>query len=197
MQRYKTVPDYLAGHDEWRSVLERVRAVMKASELEETVKWGAPCYTLNGKNLVGLVAFKDFVSIWFHQGALLRDEHGVLVNAQEGRTKAMRQWRVRSEDEIDETILRDYVRETIENQRQGREIKVDRNKPLQIPDELAAAMEDDPDILNRFEALSPGKRREYAEYIAEAKRAETKVKRLEKIVPMILAGHGLHDKYRK
>lgn len=191
------MPDYLAGHDEWRSVLERVRAVMKASELEETVKWGAPCYTLNGKNLVGLVAFKDFVSIWFHQGALLRDEHGVLVNAQEGRTKAMRQWRVRSEDEIDETILRDYVRETIENQRQGREIKVDRNKPLQIPDELAAAMEDDPDILNRFEALSPGKRREYAEYIAEAKRAETKVKRLEKIVPMILAGHGLHDKYRK
>lgn len=197
MQRYQTVPDYLAGHDEWRSVLERVRAVMKASELEETVKWGAPCYTLNGKNLVGLVAFKDFVSIWFHQGALLRDEHGVLVNAQEGRTKAMRQWRVRSEDEIDETILRAYVRETIENQRQGREIKADRNKPLQIPDELAAAMEDDPDILNRFEALSPGKRREYAEYIAEAKRAETKVKRLEKIVPMILAGHGLHDKYRK
>ncbi len=197
MQRYKTVPDYLAGHDEWRSVLERVRAVMKASELEETVKWGAPCYTLNGKNLVGLVAFKDFVSIWFHQGALLRDEHGVLVNAQEGRTKAMRQWRVRSEDEIDETILRAYVRETIENQRQGREIKADRNKPLQIPGELAAAMADDPDILDRFEALSPGKRREYAEYIAEAKRAETKIKRLEKIVPMILAGHGLHDKYRK
>lgn len=197
MQRYKTVPDYLAGHDEWRPVLERLRAVMKASELEETVKWGAPCYTLDGKNLIGLAAFKDFVSIWFHQGALLRDQHGVLVNAQEGRTKAMRQWRVRCEDEIDESTLRAYVKESIENQRQGREIKADRNKPLQIPGELAAAMADDPDLLDRFEALSPGKRREYADYIAEAKRAETKIKRLEKIVPMILAGLGLHDKYRK
>ena len=191
------MPDYLAGHDEWRPVLERLRAVMKASELEETVKWGAPCYTLDGKNLIGLAAFKDFVSIWFHQGALLRDEHGVLVNAQEGRTKAMRQWRVRCEDEIDETTLRAYVKESIENQRQGREIKADRNKPLQIPGELAAAMADDPDLLDRFEALSTGKRREYADYIAEAKRAETKIKRLEKIVPMILAGLGLHDKYRK
>lgn len=191
------MPDYLAGHDEWRPVLERLRAVMKASELEETVKWGAPCYTLDGKNLIGLAAFKDFVSIWFHQGALLRDQHGVLVNAQEGRTKAMRQWRVRCEDEIDESTLRAYVKESIENQRQGREIKADRNKPLQIPGELAAAMADDPDLLDRFEALSPGKRREYADYIAEAKRAETKIKRLEKIVPMILAGLGLHDKYRK
>ena len=130
MQRFKTVVDYLVGHEEWRPVLERLRAVMNDSELDETVKWGAPCYTLNGKNLIGLGAFKDFVSIWFHQGALLRDEHGVLVNAQEGRTRALRQWRVRNEDEIDEALLRTYVEESIENQRQGREIK---GRPEQTP----------------------------------------------------------------
>lgn len=197
MQRYKTVPDYLAGHGEWRPMLDRLRAVMNESGLEETVKWGAPCYTLNGKNLVGLVAFKDFVSIWFHQGALLRDERGVLVNAQEGRTKALRQWRLQSEDEIDEVLLRAYVKETIENQRQGREIKADRNKPLQIPDELARALSEHQKARERFDALSLGKRREYADHIAEAKREETRTRRIEKIMPMILAGHGLHDKYKK
>ena len=197
MQRFKSVPDYLAGHGEWKPVLERLRAVMNESGLEETVKWGAPCYTLNGKNLVGLAAFKEFVSVWFHQGALLRDERGVLVNAQEGRTKALRQWRFRSEDEIDEALLRAYVEETIENQRQGKEIKADRNKPLQIPDELARTLSEPGEAGERFNALSPGKRREYAEYIAEAKREETRVRRIGKIMPMILAGRGLHDKYRK
>ena len=196
MQRYKTVPEYLEAHVEWRPVLERLRAVMNEAELVETVKWGAPCYTCQGKNLVGLAAFKDFVSIWFHQGALLRDERGILVNAQEGRTKALRQWRIRHEDEIDEALLRSYVEESIENQRQGREIKANRNKPLQVPDELAAVLADNADVRERFDALSPGKRREYAEHIAEAKRAETRIKRLEKIRPMILAGQGLHDKYR-
>ncbi len=197
MQRFKTVVDYLVGHEEWRPVLERLRAVMNDSELDETVKWGAPCYTLNGKNLIGLGAFKDFVSIWFHQGALLRDEHGVLVNAQEGRTRALRQWRVRNEDEIDEALLRTYVEESIENQRQGREIKADRNKPLQIPDDLATALSADPMARERFDALSPGKKREYAEHIAEARQEETRKRRLDKVIPMILAGHGLHDKYRK
>ena len=191
-----TVPEYLEAHAEWRSVLDRLRTVVAESELKETVKWGAPCYTFQGKNLIGLAAFKDFVSIWFHQGALLRDECGVLVNAHEGRTKALRQWRIRTEDEIDERLLRSYVEESIENQRQGREIKADRNKPLEIPDELAAVLAENQDLHERFDALSPGKRREFAEHVAEAKREETRKKRLEKILPMILAGQGLHDKYR-
>ncbi len=196
MKRYKTVPEYLEAHAEWRSVLDRLRAVMTESELEETVKWGAPCYTFQGKNLIGLAAFKDFVSIWFHQGALLHDDRGVLVNAQEGRTKALRQWRIRTEDEIDERLLRSYVEESIENQRQGREIKADRNKPVEIPDELASVLAENADLRERFDALSPGKRRAFAEHVAEAKREETRIRRLEKILPMIQAGQGLHDKYR-
>ena len=196
MKRFKTVPEYLEAHAGWRTVLDRLRAVVTESELEETVKWGAPCYTFQGKNLIGLAAFKDFVSIWFHQGALLRDDRGVLVNAQEGRTKALRQWRIRTEDEIDEGLLRSYIEESIENQRQGREIKADRNKPLEIPDELASVLAKSADLRERFDALSPGKRREYTEHVAEAKREETRNKRTEKILPMILAGQGLHDKYR-
>ncbi len=197
MQRYKSVEDYLDGHAEWRSLLESLRAIMNACEVEETVKWGQPCYTHAGKNVVGIGAFKEFVSVWFFQGALLRDEQGVLVNAQEGRTRAMRQWRFQAAEEIDEPMLRAYVDESIENQRQGKAIKAEKKKPVEVPDELAGALAEDLDAGEQFNALTPGKQREYAEYIAEAKRAETRARRLEKILPMIRAGHGLNDKYKK
>lgn len=197
MQRYKTVEDYLDGHGEWRSVLERLRAILNGCEVEETVKWGQPCYTHGGKNVAGIGAFREFVSVWFFQGALLRDDHGVLVNAQEGKTRAMRQWRFQSADEIDEPLLRAYVEESVENQRQGREIKAQRNKKVEVPDELARALADHRDAVARFNALTPGKQREYADYIADAKKEETRLKRLEKIMPMILAGRGLNDRYKK
>lgn len=197
MQRYKTVEDYLDGHETWRPLLERLRALLNECEVEETVKWGQPCYTHEGKNVAGIGAFKEFVSVWFFQGALLRDEHGVLVNAQEGKTKAMRQWRFQSVDAIDEPLLRAYVEEAVENQRQGREIKAKRNKPVEVPDELATALAERRDAGARFDALTPGRRREYADYIADAKREETRLKRIEKVMPMILAGHGLNDKYKK
>ena len=83
---------------------------------------------MHGKNVVGIGAFKEFVSVWFFQGALLRDEQGVLVNAQEGRTRAMRQWRFQAVEEIDEPMLRAYVAESIENQRQGKAIKAEKEK---------------------------------------------------------------------
>lgn len=197
MQRFKTVEDYLDGHGEWRPLLERLRTILNGCGVEETVKWGIPCYTHGGKNVASIGAFKDFVSVWFFQGALLRDEKGILVNAQEGKTRAMRQWRFQSVEEVDEPLLRAYVDEAIENQRRGKEIKAQRNKPVEMPDVLANALKDDRNAGARFEALTPGRRREYADYIADAKREETRLKRLEKIMPMILAGHGLNDKYKK
>ena len=197
MQRYTSVEDYLDGHVEWRSLLERLRAVMKECEVEETVKWGQPCYTHSGKNVAGIGAFKEFVSVWFFQGALLRDEQGVLVNAQEGRTKAMRQWRFQAVEEIDEPLLRAYVDESIENQRQGKAIQAEKKMPVEVPDELAGALAEDRGAGKRFDGLTPARQREYAEFITEAKRVETRVRRLKKILPMIRAGQGLNDRYKK
>ena len=93
MERYTTVPAYLDGHEDWREVLEYLRDILRETDLWETVKWGGPCYTINNKNVIGLGAFKEFVSVWFFQGVLLKDTHHVLVNAKEGKAKALRQWR--------------------------------------------------------------------------------------------------------
>lgn len=174
-----------------------MREVLNSTALEETVKWGAPCYTIDGKIVVGMAAFKSHFALWFHQGVLLSDPHGVLVNAQEGRTKALRQWRFAAKAEIKVRAIKAYVKEAIELERSGQRASVDRNKPLSVPPQLAALLAERRDAKKAFENLTQGKRREYAEYISDAKREETKQKRLLKVLPMILDGKGLNDKYRK
>ncbi|MEQ9616552.1 MAG: YdeI/OmpD-associated family protein [Phycisphaerales bacterium] len=192
----KTVDEYIACKDEWHDELVKLRKILTATEMEETVKWGAPCYTVGGKNVVGLAAFKGYVGLWFHQGALLSDPDKALVNAQDGKTKALRQWRFESSKEIKVARVKAYVKEAIELQKAGKEIKADRNKKTVVPPELAAALKKSAPAKRAFDALTPGKQREYCAHVADAKRAETKQSRVEKIVPMIKAGKGLYDKYK-
>ena len=90
MKRYKTVDDYIAGSDQWSGELAKIRGILATTDLTEEIKWGAPCYTFDGKNIVGMAGFKSYFGLWFHQGALLADDAGVLINAQEGTTRALR-----------------------------------------------------------------------------------------------------------
>lgn len=191
-----TVDDYLKKHEKWHDLLSRLRALCLDTELEETIKWGAPVYTLNGKNVVGLGAFKAHAGLWFFQGGFLRDEGQQLVNAQEGKTKALRQWRFTEGEPVNEDLVRSYIVEAIENQAAGKMIKPNTKKPLVIPAELQAALTADAQLAEQFAGFSKGKQREFADYISEAKRDATKQKRLEKIIPMIMSGIGLNDKYR-
>ena len=87
--------------------------------------------------------------------------------------------------------------EAIQNQKDGKEIKPDKKKPLIITDALKAKLEQDANLKESFESLTPGKQRDYAEYIESAQREETKMNRLVKIIPMINQGIGLNDKYKK
>ena len=197
MKRYQSVDEYIENAEQFQPELIRLREILTKTKLVETVKWGAPCYTHNGKMLVGIGSFKSYVGLWFFQGALLADKENVLINAQEGKTKAMRQWRFSSLKEIKARQITAYVREAIELQNQGREIKADRSKPVDIPPELRKALTQNRKAKSAFETLTKGKQREYTTYIADAKREETKLKRIEKILPLIEAGAGLNDKYRK
>ncbi len=186
----------MQANSEWAAELELLRKVLRDSEMEETVKWGIPTYTVNGKNVAGLGAFKSHVAVWFFQGSFLTDKHNKLINAQEGKTKGMRQWRFNNSGDIDPKMLAEYVEEAVANQKAGREIKVARNIEVVVPPELQQALDDDASLGKSFAGLTPGRQREYAAYIDDAKRATTKLSRLEKIRPMIESGVGLNDKYR-
>lgn len=189
------VTEYIGKKSAWSEELKKVRSILTQLPLEETIKWGAPYYMNNGKNIVGMAAFKNYFGIWFMQGALLKDEKKVLINAQEGKTTALRQWRFSSMDEIDADLIKTYVIEAIENEQQGKKIKPQK-KPLVIPELLQKALDANQELKEKYEAFTLGKKRDYADYISEAKREATKQSRLEKIVPMILSGVGLYDKYK-
>lgn len=195
---HKSVEDYLDARPQWTKELGLLRSIMLECGLEETVKWGEPAYLHRGKNIIGLSGFKAYVSIWFHQGCFLRDELQKLVNAQKGKTKALRQWRFKDVSAVDRDLVKAYVLEAMDNQEKGMVMKPAKRsaKPLVIPDELKKAFASDLDLSHHFEQLTLSKKREYAEYIAEAKRAETKQRRLEKIIPMIRSGVGLNDHYK-
>ncbi len=91
--------------------------------------------------MVGLGAFKRYFGLWFHQGALLKDTNKKLINAQEGKTKALRQWHITTEQAIKPTITKRYVKESIANIDKGNEIKPVRAKSVTIPGELRDALE--------------------------------------------------------
>lgn len=196
MKRHGTVDDYIQNAPSWQDELRQLRKILNSTGLEETVKWGGPCYAYRGKNVVGIGAFKSYFGLWFFQGALLADPRNVLINAQEGKTKALRQWRFQSRQEIDSRLVKAYVKEAIELLQEGVEIKPARDQMLEIPPQLKTALAQNKSAKTGFQTLTKGRQREYAEYIAEAKREDTKIKRLAKIIPMIAAGRGLNDKYR-
>jgi len=148
---------------------------------------------------VGFSAFKAWTGLWFYQGVFLKDPARKLINAQEGTTKGLRQMRFASIQEIEESreIILAYLREAIKNQKEGKAIKPERNKPVDIPEELNDVFNLNTALRDGFNALSLSKRREYAEYVGSAKLTETRKKRLEQVIPLILKGTGLNDGYRK
>ena len=197
MAKITSVEAYIEHHSHFGEAVKVLRDIINTTELEETIKWGAPVYMINGKNVIGLGAFKHHFGIWFFNGVFLKDDQNLLINAQENKTKALRQMRFTSLDDINTTAVLAYVKEAIENQKLGKEIKPERKKKaVLIPDELGSTFKSNPELLSAFNALTPGKQREYCDHIGSAKQEATRLRRLDKAVPMILSGVGLNDKYK-
>ncbi|QRM89820.1 hypothetical protein FG167_11470 [Lacinutrix sp. WUR7] len=197
MKKVYSVEEYIESNPHFAEALTILRNIITKTELNEAIKWSAPTYDLKGKNILGLGAFKKHFCIWFFNAVFLKDEAKLLVNAQE-KTKGLRQMRFTSIDEIDKHVVLAYVKEAIENQKLGREIKVVKTtkKDIVIPPELKEILDSNTSLQDAFKTLSLSKQREYCEYIGTAKREATKQSRLEKITPMIMKGVGLHDKYK-
>ncbi len=192
-----SVDQYILSKNNWVQSLNMLRELMLALEMEETVKWGMPVYCIDGKNVVGIAAFKAHIALWFHQGVFLKDKAKVLYIADEEESRAQRQWRFSNADEIEEKLelIIEYVKEAMENSRQGKVVKPLKNRPYTIPEELKQAFRNDRDLKKAFELLSNGKKRDFCRYIDQAKKSETRNRRLEKSLPLIREGKGLMDQY--
>ncbi|MBP1222768.1 YdeI/OmpD-associated family protein [Flavobacterium sp. 1355] len=179
----------------WEEELLLLKSIIDKTELTETTKWGGPVYVFNKKNVIGLGGFKEYFAIWFFNGVFLKDEKKKLLNAQEDKTKSLRQWRFKSKEEVNEKEILEYIREAIENEKQGKIIKPSKKETI-TSELLDKEMIQNPDLKEAFEKFSPYKQYEFLEYIETAKQEKTKLSRIEKVIPMILGNIGLNDKYR-
>ncbi len=181
--------------NQWEEELLFLKSIIDKTELVETIKWGAPIYVYNKRNVIGIGGFKNYFAIWFLNGVFLKDEKKRLINAQEDRTKSMRQWRFTSKEEVNEKEVLEYILEAIENEKQGKIIKPSKKEAI-VSELLQKEMDQNPALAEAFQKFSPYKQYEFLEYIETAKQEKTKLTRIEKVIPMILGNIGLNDKYR-
>jgi uncharacterized protein YdeI (YjbR/CyaY-like superfamily) len=182
------------ANDWQRPILQMLRQCILDCGLNEEIKWGAPSYNHHG-NVLGLAAFKNHCGLWFHEGGLLRDHANVLINAQEGKTSGMRQWRFVEGDKVDEELVKEYVREAALNMEKG--IKTPKKKiEVVVPKLLQDALDAEPKVKEFFNSMAPSHQKEYSEYISQAKQEATQQRRLEKVMGLLREKKGLHDKYK-
>ncbi|MEM7484655.1 MAG: YdeI/OmpD-associated family protein [Bacteroidota bacterium] len=197
MEKTDKLDAYYSKEHQFKNGIALLRKLALQTKCKEDYKWNIPIYTVNGKNVFGICRFKNHFGIWFFNGVFLKDPKNVLRNAQEGKTKGMRHWNFNSENEIDSKSVMQYMIESIENQKQGKEIKIERTiKEIEIPTLLIDKLSQSDALKSSFEKLSPSKQKEFCNYILEAKQEKTKLRRLEKIVPIIQKGVGLNDAYK-
>lgn len=180
--------------EKWQKELERMRAIPLDCGLDEEVKWGCPCYTYHGANIVLIHAFKDYCAYLFFKGALLTDTHGILIQQTEN-VQSPRQVRFAGEGEIIdlEPTLKAYIFEAIEVEKAGLKVELKKTKEFPVADEFQSKLDAIPALKTAFEALTPGRQRGYLLHFAQPKQSKTREARVEKYIPQILAGKGLDD----
>ncbi|WP_026987452.1 YdeI/OmpD-associated family protein [Fodinicurvata fenggangensis] len=178
----------------WREELKALRTILLDCPVSEEFKWRSPCYTFQDGNVATVWGLKENCALSFFKGVLLKDEEGILVAPGEN-SRSVRMVKFTSVSEIVEmeAILKDYIHEAIEVEKAG--LKVDFPKDdLVFPKELTGKLEQNPDLKTAFEALTPGRQRGYVLHFSQPKQSKTRISRIEKCVPRILEGKGLHDR---
>ena len=184
----------LGKAQKWQEEFEKLRKIALSCPLTETLKWGQPCYTLEGGNVVLIHGFKEYCALLFFKGALLKDAKGILVQQTEN-VQSARQIRFTGVKEITklEPVLKAYIKEAIEVEKAGMEVEYKKTSEFAMPEEFAKVLKEDAALRKAFEELTPGRQRGYLLHFAGAKQSATRESRIEKCTPQILAGKGLMD----
>ena len=188
------VDAYLSKTKKWQAELKKLRAILLGCELTEEFKWNKPCYAFQGSNVVVVLPLKEYCTLLFCKGALIKDTHGILTRPTEN-TQAARQLRFTNLQEIirKETILKAYIDEAIAAEKAGLKVTYKKITEFAIPEELQNKFDKSPALKTAFSALTPGRQRAYLLYFSAAKQSKTREARIEKCRPQILNGKGLND----
>ena len=186
------VDAYVVQARQWREVIEQLRTIALDCGLTEEFKWGKPCYSFEGTNIVVIQGFKAYCALLFMKGYLLSDPENVLIKTGEN-TKVGRQIRFETAEDVIalEPVLKAYIREAIQAEQSGLKVEVDKSLPA--PAELLNTFDEIPALKKAFDALTPGRQRAYIIYFTASKQSQTRQLRIEKNIERILNGKGLND----
>ena len=187
------VEDFVARAKKWQGEMQKLRSILLDCGLEEELKWGKPCYAVDGKNVAIIQPFKELCCLMFFKGALLKDSHG-LLRSQGENTQAALRLEFTSEAQIKKTVLASYVKQAIAVEQAGLKVEFKAKRELELPEELTQVLKKNKKVAKAFEALTPGRQRAYVMHINGAKQSKTRSARIEKCIPDILAGKGLNDR---
>jgi uncharacterized protein YdeI (YjbR/CyaY-like superfamily) len=184
----------MAYRERWTAEIAAMQRVLAGLEMKEACKWGKPTYTVDGKNVVIIQGFKEYVALGFFQGALLKDPKKVLV--QLGQVHAGRVMKFTSAKEITAQVatIKAYVREAIAVEKAGLRLERKQTSDFPVPEELSERLRKDPRFKRAFDALTPGRQRSYLYHFATAKQSATRQARIEKAMPAIFEGRGFLER---
>jgi uncharacterized protein YdeI (YjbR/CyaY-like superfamily) len=187
------VDAFVGRAKKWRPEMQKLRSILRACGLEETLKWGKPCFTFEGSNIAIIQPFKAHLALMFFKGALLRDTRRLLKSQGENTQSALR-LEFTSDTQIKKSVVEPYVKEAIRVEKAGLQVDFKAKRELELPRELTDAMQKNGRLAKAFRALTPGKQRGYVLYFTGAKQSRTRTTRIEKSIPKILAGVGVNER---
>ena len=197
----------------WDRELALLRSWILEAGLVEECKWGVPCYTQNGRNLVMLSALKDACVLSFLDGASLKDVAGLLEkpgpNSVRDRVIRWRSWEALQGAEV---VVKELLQQHINGSpsAQGVQSRQTKGSPKKeshssekgsgstegtpdYPAELQTYMQVHPDFAQAIEALTPGRRRGYLLHFSGAAQSTTRLRRIETSRPKVMAGKGMQE----
>lgn len=179
----------------WREELIQLRKIVLSCGLTEEFKWKQPCYTFNKNNVLLVTAFKEYSTISFFKGTLLKDKKRILVKPGEN-SQAARQFRFTDVQKVIEMepVIKSYIKEAIEIEKAGLKIDFKAKEEIEYPEELLNKFSENKKLKTAFEELTPGRQRGYILYFTQPKQSKTRESRIDKCTPRILKGIGLHDR---
>jgi uncharacterized protein YdeI (YjbR/CyaY-like superfamily) len=179
---------------EWQTAFKKLRTICLDCGLDEELKWGQPCYTFEGKNIVLIHGFKEYCALLFFKGALLKDPKGILIQ-QTANVQVPRQIRFSTLGEIEklQSTIKAYIKEAIRVEKAGLKATLKGTSEFTMPEELEQTFKAIPALKQAFHKLTPGRQRAYLLYFSSAKQSITREARIEKYKEQILRGKGLDD----
>ena len=185
---------YFNKASKWQEEYKLLRIIALDCGLTEELKWGCPCYTYNGANVVLIHGFKEYCALLFMKGALLKDDKHILIQQTEN-VQSARQIRFITAAEITKmkASIKAYIREATEVEKAGLKVELKKTAEYTVPEEFQQALDKNAHLKKAFKALTPGRQRGYIYHFSQPKQSKTRIARVEKYIPQILDGKGMDD----